>query len=309
MASQPSKLEGAAERAIPRLTNWGWRMYNQPSYAPAAGETAASSTTGLAAETGTASTGGTAAATAAGESSLSGLGGSTWAAYAPYLSVLAPLLMTYQAYTAGSGENTPIRKQYETAGMGKLLYDISKGKDIDQKSLYKDYGLYPKSMPAYLDPNSYMNADKGPGAEMLDPRGYSPTELYEGMHRFGTGHRQTGGLGNSGFSDEKIDEMFGEGRGDVARTLGYANGLPDWRNTTYDASGGIKSPIEETRQRELSTTLGGMTESERGDLINRNRRWLPENDPGTLDDKFSLQMLAREREKAELEKILGYSLG
>jgi hypothetical protein len=63
------------------------------------------------------------------------------------------------------------------------------------------------------------------------------------------------------------------------------------------------------REKAATEQLQGLSENDRGDLINRNRRWLQEGDPGTLDDKFLLESLEREREQAELEKMLGYRIG
>ena len=44
----------------------------------------------------------------AGESSLSGLGGTSWGSLAPYATVALPLIMSYLKYQAGSGRNEPV---------------------------------------------------------------------------------------------------------------------------------------------------------------------------------------------------------
>jgi hypothetical protein len=86
--------------------------------------------------------------------------------------------MTYLAYTKGSGVNEPVRKQYETRGTGKLLTDLANGKKVDPNDTYK-YGLRPKTLPTWLDPNADRNGYIGvePGNETVDPRGYTPAEL------------------------------------------------------------------------------------------------------------------------------------
>jgi hypothetical protein len=224
------------------------------------------------------------------------------------MSLAAPLIMAYLKWQAGSGENTPVRKQYETRGAGKMLSDLMSGTKVDPKNTYQDYGLYPKSMPGWLDPNSSMNAGErySPGIETIDPGGYSPEELYSLMHRFGTGAKQQGGLGNSGYSDQQIDDFFGSQKGDLSRMLG--GNTPDWSKTTWDQSGWTAQNTL-NRQKELTDKLGGMSDLDKGDLLNRNRKWLKEGDPGTLDDKFYMESLNRERDQEEYEKLLGYKLG
>ena len=302
-----------AQNYGPRITNWGWRMYNQPSSVTAGSQVAAESAgPSLASEStvaGTSSGAGTAAGAAAGESSLSGLGGASWSAYAPYLSVIAPLLATYSAYTAGSGVNEPLRKQYETAGLGKLLIDLADGKKVDPKDTYK-YGIKPKLLDPTLDPTAYRDESGMPahGFETVDPRGYDPAELYDAMHRYGSGHYQTGGVGNSGLNDQQIDERFGEDKGKVATLLGYSQGLPDWSGKRYDDNNNpyFNEPSM-NREKTLSDRAASLTELEKGDILNRNRtRMGLENAPA--GQKEYQEMLKYEQDVAEIEKLLGYSI-
>lgn len=143
--------------------------------------------------------------------------GSSLASYAPYLSILAPALMMYSHWTGGSGVNEPKRKQAETMGSGRMLTDMLAGKQIDPNDSYAQYSLPVK--------NLIGNQENYPVA---DPKGYTPYELYTRMHDYSSssGHPQTGGLGDSGMTDEQIDSMFG-GQSKLSSLLGVER-LPDW---------------------------------------------------------------------------------
>lgn len=281
-----SGLSSAIIKYGPKAAKWGYNAYTQPASATAT-EGAATGATNI----------------AGGQLASEGLAGVGWGGAA---SLLAPFLMMYLKYQAGSGVNEPLRKKYETGGIGKMLSDMIDGQKIDPVATGQNYGIKPKAMPAWLDPNSSMNAGEkySPDMEMVDPRGYSPWELYTGMHRYGSGHKQSGGVGNSGYNDQQLDDMFGDKKGNLSTILGSE--VPDWSKTNWDASG-FDAAESTTRKKELADKLAAMTQSERGDVLNRNRQWLPEG--GALDDKFYLESLEREREREEIEKLLGYKLG
>ena len=131
------------------------------------------------------------------------------------------------------------------------------------------------------------------------------------MHQYGSGHYQTGGVGNSGYTDQQIDEMFGGDKDKVAALLGYSKGLPDWSGKRWDDNNNpYASEPRMNREKAATEQLQGLSENERGDLINRNRRWLNENDTmPNANETWLKDMMAREKEQAEIEKMLGYRLG
>jgi hypothetical protein len=223
--------------------------------------------------------------------------------------VIAPLLATYSAYTAGSGVNEPLRKQYETAGTGKLLIDLANGEKVDPNDTYK-YGLRPKTLPTWMDPNADRNGYIGvePGNETVDPRGYTPEELYAGMHQYGTGHYQTGGVGNSGLSDQEMDERFGADKDKVATLLGYSRGLPDWSGKRWDDNNNpYYNEPRQNREKIMADKTALLTDTDKSDLLGRNRyRFGLDNAPA--GPKEYQEMLQYEQDVAEIEKLLGYSI-
>jgi hypothetical protein len=129
------------------------------------------------------------------------------------------------------------------------------------------------------------------------------------MHSYGTGHKQSGGVGNSGYSDQQIDDMFGDQKGSLYQLLGMDK-PPDWSNMTWDTGGEVLGSNRLKREQEANANLAKLTDLERGDLINRNRQWLNENETmPNANETWLKDMMAREKEQAEVEKLLGYKLG
>jgi len=244
---------------------------------------------------------------AAGGSSLGSMGASGMTA-GSVASVAAPLIMAYLKYQAGSGVNEPKRKQYETRGAGKMLSDLMSGTKVDPNNAYQ-YGLKPKYLPDWLDPSGYREEGGGAarGTWTVDPRGYSPMELYSAMHRYGTGHKQSGGVGNSGYSDQQIDDMFGSQKGSLYQLLGMDK-PPDWSNTTWDASN-LDQPSR-AADAAIEEQFASLTDDTKNDLMNRNRQYINQDQSNNpIDDRTLKDWLHREREQAEVEKLLGYKLG
>jgi hypothetical protein len=172
-----------------------------------------------------AATEGTAAgvASGAGESSLSGLGGVSYGSMAGgALTVAAPLIMAYLNYQKGSGRNDPEIHRAETSEAGRQLYDLSKGKNIDQGT----YSLPSKYLPGKgLGDWNNFNAVESE----LDPAGYSPAELYDMMHKGGAGWKKMLATGSSGQTDKEIDDLLyktGMDRDTLSKLTGLD--IPDW---------------------------------------------------------------------------------
>jgi hypothetical protein len=273
---------------------WGsplWDKYVSPLYTEAAAEGGAD-VAGLSGA-GEAGAGGSALAS----EGVAGVGVGGWAALA------APLIMTWMKHQAGSGINEPIRKQYETKGAGKMLSEMIEGKTVNPNESYK-YGLKPKYIPDWLDPSGYREEGGGAarGTWTVDPRGHSPQELYDAMHRYGTGHDQTGGVGNSGYSDQQIDDMFGTQKEGLAKLLGV-NSLPDWTNRRYDDKWepGQENPwaVNDPNVK-LDKDWELLPQEEKDNYT--TQAYTNSNDP--MKAKWYYD---RDKQKKELEKLLGYS--
>ena len=230
---------------------------------------------------------GSGASTGLASEGVAGVGTTGWA------SLAAPLIMTYLAYTKGSGVNEPVRKQYETQGAGKALMDMLNGQQVTD---WSKYGLKDKPLQGYQDQF---------GEQMSDPRGYSPLDLWEGMHRYGTGHYQTGGVGNSGLSDQQIDDMFGDKKGDLAKLVGFENGLPDWTGKRWDDKNAFDPNDNPWGKQEtaLNDAFSQLTDEDKTGLYSRNMGIFTGRD---MDERWLKQALQSEQQQAELEKAWGY---
>jgi hypothetical protein len=158
-----------------------------------------------------------AATTAASEGS--GLGGLSAGGYAQ---VAAPLVMAYLKYQAGSGRNEPVEKMIDTKKTGRLLADMINDKKIDWTDTENQYGIKPKELSREIsgvDPENY--------SQMVDPRGWSAKDLYDRMLEESSQYYQTGGVGNSGYSGNQINEMFGPNQDKLAKAMGLPS-LPNW---------------------------------------------------------------------------------
>ena len=280
-----------AQKYGPRITNWGWRMYNQPS-APVTAPPEGGS--GLASYTAPATSEGT----SAGEGALSNLGEANWAAYAPYLSVVAPLIMGYSAYTAGSGRNEPVEKGFQTRGAGRMLSDLAGGKQVDPANTLDEYGLPVKNLPSWMTGG---DSTSGTGEGVVDPRGYTPYDLYDLMHSYTSGRPQTGGLGNSGYSDQQVDQMF-PNQAAVAKILGV-NNLPDWNQYTNQGfPPGQETPYSVGHpQVKMNSGWDALGEAGQRAYVDRANQLGPGSDsPQNLWEK--------EQQLAEVEKLLGHKL-
>ena len=192
-------------RVAPKLVNSLWQYYNNPG------------TTGAAAG----AEAGTAGASAFGENGV-GMTAGGWA------SVAAPLVMAYLKYQAGSGVNEPLARRRETVGAAKMFKDLIDGLNPSATETY-DYGLSPKAWKPSLD--------GGPSTEIDENNKWGLGDLWHLMHKYGSGHSQQGGTGNSGYNDIDIDKNLMGSTGLDARQLAEKLGLgemPDWSKQTYD---------------------------------------------------------------------------
>jgi len=166
-----------------------------------------------------ATTGATTGASAYGSSGV----GMTTAGWA---SVAAPLLMAYMAYTAGSGQNTPLRLKGETMGSAKLIKDLLGGQKVDKNDYWSKYRLQPKYTKDWS-----IGADQ-PGWNPPEAEDYGIGELWHRMHYMGKGGNYDV---NSSLTDADIDSLFGElgvDSGQLAKSLGL-DAMPDWNSQNY----------------------------------------------------------------------------
>jgi len=138
--------------------------------------------------------------------------------------------MGYMKYSAGSGRNEPIEKMVDTKKTGRVLSDLINGDKIDWSNLESNYGIKPKELSSII---SGVPSDSP--EQMADPRGWSARELYDRMLENSSQYYQTGGVGNSGYSGNQINEMFGPDQEKLAKAMGLP-GLPDW--SKYDKGSG-----------------------------------------------------------------------
>ena len=141
---------------------------------------------------------------------------------AQYLPIAGVAAQIYNAYTKGSGRNEPLEKLQRTKQVGKMLSDLLSGKSIDWADTENAYGLKPKYLSPAVSGVSTDNVN-----QMVDPRGWSPTELYNDMMDMSSERYQTGGLGNSGYTGNQIQDLFGSLKPELAKSLGLEQ-LPDW---------------------------------------------------------------------------------
>ena len=175
---------------------------------------------------------------ASGASGFSGLGAGQVA------SVLAPLIMTWNAYTGGSHRNEPVEKYQETQRIGKLMSDLMNGKKVDWTGIQGSYGVTPKYLSQSI---TGINPTEG-GSQTIDPRGWTPRELYDQMIQMSAEYPQTGGLGDSWFTGNKINEAFGSQQDKLARLMGMDK-LPDW--TGHQKGGAIDYGGAPTQQGDI----------------------------------------------------------
>jgi len=241
----------------------------------------------------------------------SGLGGLSAGGYA---TVAAPLIMAYLKYQAGSGVNEPLWKAAQTRGAGRMLSDTMAGKKIDPNNSYADYGLANKYLPSWM---------AGADSQVVDPRGYTPFELYDLMHSYTAGRPQTGGLGTTNWRDQDIDDMFGDNKGKLSKLLGVEN-LPDW--SKHDWSKGFdkgeKTPYSVGQKQAMDKWVfdnPGYAQEQGYNLADYNQGYnaLDETTKYNLtlqsqnDNNAGLnpsELWQRRQEQAAVEKLLGYRL-
>jgi hypothetical protein len=205
---------------INRGIQYGWQNWGKPAWDSTfgAGATAA-----------------TPAAEGAGEGALSGLGSTGLSDYTasavPALQVVAPLIMGYLRYQAGSGRNEPREKTQYIDRRGRLLSDMLGGKEIDWEQSENQYGVKPKTLSSQISGYDPENAN-----QMIDPRGWTAKELYDDMLSQSSAFYQTGGVGSSEYSGNQINDLFGSQKGKLSEALGLP-GLPDW--TKHDKGSGF----------------------------------------------------------------------
>jgi hypothetical protein len=199
----------------------GWREYGQPLWneyiKPLYSDTATGAGGGAVEGSGAIEGAGAGAEGAATEGATS-MGAGSWA------TVAAPLVMAYLRYQAGSGRNEPVEKAFDTRRTGKMLTDILTGKNIDWSNSESQYGIKPKELSREISGLDSENPN-----QMLDPGGWTPKDLYDRMLQESSQYYQTGGVGNSGYSGNQINDMFGPLKGKLAQAMGLPS-LPDWSN-------------------------------------------------------------------------------
>lgn len=318
-----SKLYDMLGKMGPKAAKWGYQAYNQPAaaYAPAASPLAASGTgtigasgvaegAGLAGGYGTASMGagtGVTAAEAGGAAaggSLGGMGAAGMTAGGA-ASLVAPFVMAWLYHQAGSGVNEPLRRRYETQGLGQIIKDKMAGEKTDPSAPYAYLGV--KKLPPWMDPNSagFAGDTYTPGTETVDPRGFSLAEMYDKMHRMGSGHYQTGGTGNSGYSDRDIDSMFGDDQGALAKGMGLDR-LPSWDNRRWDDSyePGYDPMAVPTKKSEEG--WNALDQASRNPYEEQARNLGVQTSNADLTS--ARELWQRQKDREEVERLLGYKL-
>jgi hypothetical protein len=147
---------------------------------------------------------------------------------AGWASLAAPLIMGYLKYQGGSGVNEPLARRRQTVGAAKLFKDLIDGLNPSGVEAY-NYGLQPKAWKPDID--------GGVPTEVDENNKWGLSDLWHMMHRYGTGHAQQGGVGNSAFSDTDIDRNLMGSTGLDAQQLAEKLGLsalPDWGKQSYD---------------------------------------------------------------------------
>lgn len=180
---------------------------------------------------------GAAEATPAATEGLAGMGAGQVA------SLAAPIVMSLLAYGRGSGRNDPVIRRNETLGAERLMEDLLKGKDVKMQDLYGDYGLPIRYAQGYNPATGWSDAEGVvPQASEFGSM-YTPAELYQMMHERGSGMYQPNGTGNSGFTDQQIDDMLRSRGINIQQQLGL--NVPNWANLKYkDWAPGVPNYIK-----------------------------------------------------------------
>jgi hypothetical protein len=115
-----------------------------------------------------------------------------------------------------------LEKAFDTRRTGRMLTDMLSGKDIDWANSESQYGIKPKELSREIS-----GLDSEDPNQMLHPEGWTPKDLYDRMLEQSAERYQTGGVGNSGYSGNQINEMFGPLQGKLAQAMGLPS-LPNW---------------------------------------------------------------------------------
>ena len=247
----------------------------------------------------TAAGAGAAGAGAGSSAATSGLAGMTAGSWA---SVAAPLIMAYLKYQAGSGRNDPKERRYQTQGANAMLSKILGGGEVDPNTTYQNYFMPTKKLPGWMDPNQKADVPT-PGMETVDPRGYSTTDLYDWMHSIGEGAYSPTGTGQSGYSDQQIDDMImkssGLDKAGLSKALGYE--IPDWSTIKYKDWYNQNNPAIKTPEGwdTLDPEVKGQYEQQQQQLGVQSN-W--------SDNTTAAQLWRRKQEQDEIEKLLGRKL-
>ena len=243
-----------------------------------------------------AGTAGAGAGSSAAASGLAGMTAGSWAA------VAAPLIMAYLKYQAGSGRNDPKERRYQTQGANAMLSKILGGGEVDPNTTYQNYFMPAKKLPGWMDPNQKTEFAT-PGMETVDPRGYSTTDLYDWMHSIGEGAYSPTGTGQSGYSDQQIDDMImkssGLDKAGLSKALGYE--IPDWSTIKYKDWYNQNNPAIKTPEGwdTLDPEVKGQYEQQQQQLGVQSN-W--------SDNTTAAQLWRRKQEQDEIEKLLGRKL-
>lgn len=230
-------FEQAAVKFGPKIAKWLYGAYNAPALAAGASGGAAAAPAVSGALTATDVGLGAAGAPPA----ASGMP----TTFAPWLSIAAPLIQTWAAYTAGSGRNDPMEKTYDIKASARLLKALLGG-DAEQI----------KAAQAGVTPKAWKPTwDGSPSTEVDEGQPWSIKDLYHRMHMLGGGHKSPT-TGNSAFSDADIDRGLAAGGVDMEKLgqeLGFGDNAPDWTKDTYDTW----APRALTMDQPLRFELGG----------------------------------------------------
>jgi hypothetical protein len=188
--------------------------------------------------TAVADTAATAGTQEAGGLGLSGLGDVGLSELAPYIPIAGTAFAIWNAIQKGSGRNEPVEKRMETSRIEKLASDMLSGNKIDwndENATHRNYGEM--AVPGRYLPEGVG----GEGSQTVDPRGPNMKDLYDRLIEMSSSRYQQGGLGNSGFSGNDVNDFFKKKGLDkqLADALGYTQ-LPDW--SQYDKGSGFASP-------------------------------------------------------------------
>jgi hypothetical protein len=99
--------------------------------------------------------------------------------------------------------------------------------------------------------------------------------------------------------------MFGDKKGDLAKLVGFENGLPDWTGKRWDDKNAFDPNDNPWGKQEtaLNDAFSQLTDEDKTGLYSRNMGIFTGRD---MDERWLKQALQSEQQQAELEKAWGY---